>query len=454
MSALSMQNFITRPNAPTLPGASHAQGIYVWSGDGRRYIDGSSGAVCNTLGHGNRRVIEAIRAQHEAVAFPYARAWTNAPDRGLAERIARLAGNGLDAAFFVSGGSEAVEACLKFARQLAVARSQSSRWKVIHRLPSYHGSTLGALSVTGDPVWHELFAPLLIRHPQVPAPLSYRVPEGYDVASYSRFCAAEVERTILAEGPDTVLAFIVEPIGGTATGALVAPDSYYTEIQRICKQYGVLLIYDEVMSGAGRSGPFLAAHHWPDVVPDIIALAKGLSSGYAPLGALVTRADLVEEVRATGGFAHGHTYAANPVSAAVGCAVLDELVERDLMRASAARGTELRQLLVELQSRCSLIGDVRGHGLHQAVEIVLDPCKRTMLPADTGGVERLREHCLAENLVLLTRRTGGGRFGEWLMVGPPLIIEPAELDELVRSFERGLVAFRDEIVRNHPHLLP
>lgn len=449
-----MQNFITPPATPRLPEARRAEGIYIWDADGRRYIDGSSGAVCCTLGHGNRRVIEAIRAQHDLVAFSYARAWSNGAESGLVERLARLSGLGLDSAFFVCGGSEAVEASMKFARQLALARGRSTRWKVISRMPSYHGNTLGALSVTGDEQLHALYSPMLVRQPKIPAPFTYRIPDGYNCDTYAAFCAAELERTILAEGPDTVLAFIFEPIGGTATGALVAPDRYYEDVARICRRHGVLLILDEVMSCAGRSGPFLAAHHWPACQPDIVALAKGLSSGYAPLGALLTKSTLVEEVRSSGGFAHGHTYAANPVSCAAGCAVLDELVDQDLMRRCAHRGEQLREALERLKRSNPLVGDVRGRGLQLAVEIVANPETKALLPTESGGVERLRTHCAAEGLVLLTRRTSGGKFGEWLMCSPPLIIDAQQVDDVVQAFSRGLAAFQSELTRQNPGLLP
>jgi adenosylmethionine-8-amino-7-oxononanoate aminotransferase len=277
--------------------------------------------------------------------------------------------------------------------------------------------------------------------------LSYRFPDGFDAKSYAAFCAEEVERVIRDEGADTVLAFIFEPIGGTATGALVAPDNYYRRVREICSRHGVLLIFDEVMTCAGRAGRFLAAEYWPDGQPDILTLAKGLSSGYAPLGALVTTAALLEEVKRDGVFAHGHTYATNPVSCAAGCAVLDELVERDLIAQSARTGDRLRQDLERLKQEFPIIGDVRGRGLLLAVELVANQTTKATFPNHVAAAERLRALCIEEGLMLLTRRTNGGQFGEWLMLTPPLIISDSECDELLAAFRRGLGRLVGELHR-------
>jgi len=442
-----MHSFITPPRATPLPRVDRAHGVYIWDHDGKRYLDGSSGAVCCTLGYGNERVISAATSQLKRIAFGYSRTWQNDSESILVQRLAQQAGFGLDSAFFVSGGSEAVEACLKFARQVALARGQIARWKVISRMPSYHGSTLGALSVTGDDAFCAPFQPMIVTHPKVPAPLSYRVPEGFSVESYAAHCAQSLEKRIQAEGPETVLAFILEPIGGTSTGALVAPPEYYEQVRAICDRHGVLLIYDEIMSCAGRAGRFLAAQYWSTCRPDIVALAKGLSSGYAPIGALLTSAALVEEVKTAGGFLHGHTYAANALSCAVSCAVIDELLESKLIENSAHMGEVLRAGLEALKAREPLIGDVRGRGLHLAVEIVADPVTKAQLPAESRGVEGLRDCCMRHGLALLTRRTSGGRFGEWLMVAPPLIVTREQVQELIRSFSDGLREFRETLHR-------
>ncbi|MBM5811610.1 MAG: aspartate aminotransferase family protein [Gammaproteobacteria bacterium] len=445
--ALTAASIATPAGTAPFPAAVRGEGVYLWDAAGRRYLDGSSGAVVTSLGHGNARVLRAMREQAERVCFAYARYWENRPDQELANRLAAHCGFGLDAAFFVSGGSEAIETCIKFARQLAVARGQTGRWKVISRLPSYHGNTLGALSLTGDPLLASIFAPLLAKMPKISAPLTYRLPVGHTVESWAAQAAAELGECIEREGPDSVLAFIMEPVGGTSTGALVAVDSYYRQIRETCDRYGILLILDEVMSGMGRTGRFVAAQHWPDCRPDILALGKGMGAGYTPLAAMLTSSALVAEVRRMGGFAHGHTYVANPLSCAVGCAVIDELLERELLANCRTQGDYLRAQLLELKERNPLVGDVRGRGLQLAVEIVGDQAACAPLPAAVGAMERLKNLCAERGLALLHRSTAGGQFGEWFMVCPPLIVTPSQLDELVDAFAGALAAFRDELAR-------
>jgi adenosylmethionine-8-amino-7-oxononanoate aminotransferase len=301
------------------------------------------------------------------------------------------------------------------------------------------------LGITGDPDFAEPFRPLFVDMPKVPVPWTYRIPENVTPEKYAIECANALEECIRREGPETVLAFVIEPVGGTATGALVAPDIYHTMVRKTCSKYGVYLVFDEVMSGAGRTGKFLAAHHWPDCRPDIVALAKGVSGGYAPLGAVLTSSDLVHDLRRMGGFIHGHTYAANPQACAVACAVLDEVVDRNLIANATSSGEILAGRLRELAVECDVIGDVRGRGLLLAIEIVADKFSRRMFPAEWDAIGRIRDHCRENGLVLLSRRTSGGRFGEWLMVCPPLIIEEPQIDELIAALRRALVTYQKEI---------
>jgi adenosylmethionine-8-amino-7-oxononanoate aminotransferase len=386
-------------------------------------------------------------AQASKVSFAYARVWESEPHVVLAEKLTRLAGPGLDAAFFVSGGSEAMEAAIKLARQWACARGQRDRWKVISRMPSYHGSTIAMMGISGDREFARPFLPLLVDMPKVPAPFTYRIPAGLGIEQYAVNCADELDRRIEQEGAESVLAFVMEPVGGTATGALVAHPTYYSRVREVCSRHGVLLVFDEVMSGAGRTGRFLAAHHWADCQPDIVALAKGVSGGYSPLGAVLCSTDMVMDVRRDGGFIHGHTYAANPLSCAVGCAVLDELVEGRLIDNADVRGDQLRSRLRALSGHCELIGDVRGLGLLNAIEIVQDPISKAAFSAEADAIGRIRELCAEEGLMLLSRRTSGGKFGEWLMVCPPLTIDAQQVDDLVGRLENALSRFRIEMAQ-------
>lgn len=442
-----MQDFITGLDEKRFPMAVRGDGIYIWDKEGRRYLDGSSGAVASNIGHGNARVKEAMRRQSDLISFAYARVWENEANVALAERLARLSGLGLDSVFPVSGGTEAVEAAIKLAKQAAYAQGERARWKVVSRNPSYHGSTIGMLGITGDPDFAEPFRQMFVAMPKVPVPWTYRIPANTTPEEHAIDCANALEECILREGPETVLAFVMEPVGGTATGALVAPDIYYTRVREVCDRYGVYLIFDEVMSGAGRTGRFLAAHHWDDCRPDIVALAKGVSGGYAPLGAVLTSSKLVDALRRMGGFRHGHTYAANPQACAIACAVLDEIVDRDLIANAASAGELLGDRLRELSAECGVIGDVRGRGLLLAIEIVADKVTRQMFPAEWDAIGRIRERCRENGLVLLSRRTSGGRFGEWLMLCPPLIIEEPQIEELIAALRSALLAYQDEIAR-------
>jgi adenosylmethionine-8-amino-7-oxononanoate aminotransferase len=444
---LTATSFVSPQGVAAFPVAVGGDGIYLWDSAGKRYLDGSSGAVVSSLGHRNPRVLRAMQEQADRVCFAYVRYWENRPDQGLADRLSRLCQLGLDAAFFVSGGSEAVETCIKFARQLAVARGHERRWKIISRVPSYHGNTLGALSLTGDPTLASIFRPMLVDMPKVNAPLTYRLPAGHTVETYADQCIRDFADCIELADPETVLAFVMEPIGGTSSGALVAVDSYYRRVREICDQHGILLIFDEVMSGVGRAGRSIAAHYWPACRPDIVALGKGLGAGYSPLGAMMTSSALVEEVRRTGGFAHGHTYVANPLSCAVGCAVIDEILERDLLTHCVTAGDYLRARLLAVQQDNLLIGDVRGRGLQLAAEIVRDPETKEILPSELRSMERIKVLCAERGLAILYRSAADGKFGEWFMMCPPLIITTDGLDEMVDAFADALRAYRDELSR-------
>lgn len=439
-----IQLFYTPVGGARLPVVSHAEGIYVWDKDGRRYLDASSGPVCTNIGHGNARVIRAANAQMERAAFASRNFFENEANSQLAELLARLAGPGLERAFIVSGGSEATEAAIKMARQLAVSRGESQRWKVLSRNPSYHGASLGAVAVTGDPFSEALFAPLTRIMPKVSPPFTYRVPENFTVETYAEHCAAALEQAIRDEGPESVLAFLMEPVGGLATGGLVATDAYYMAVREICTRYGILLIYDEVMSGAGRTGKFLSAEHWPEARPDLVTLAKGVSSGYTPLGVVLASAEAVDMLRNAGGFAHGHTYSANPLSCAIAYAALSETVERGLMENATHIGTLLKRRLEGLVERHEHAGDVRGKGLLMGFEIVANKQTKAPFAPDDPAIYRLVQIAKQKGLLLYTRRTAQGRFGDWVMITPPLITNEEQVDELVALLDQSLEVFSEE----------
>jgi adenosylmethionine-8-amino-7-oxononanoate aminotransferase len=440
-----VQTFYLPRGTARRPAIARAEGIYLWDVEGRRYLDGSSGPVVSNLGHGNRRVLDAMHAQAERATFAYPGLFESEANVALADLVCELAGPGLDRAFFVSGGSEATEAAIKLARQYALAIGQPERVTVIAREPSYHGGTLGALAVTGDARAHEMFGPLLRAMPRVPAPLTYRVPAGHTVESHARACAEALEAEFARQGPHTVLAVIMEPVGGLASGATVAPDAYYEAVRASCDRHGALLIYDEVMSGAGRTGRFLGADHWPRARPDLVTLAKGLAAGYTPFGAVLAPDRVVDAVAGAGGFNHGHTYFTNPLSCAVAHAVVRETVDRDLIGNAARMGARLRERLQAIAARSRIVGDVRGVGLLMAVEVVADKTTKRMLPLPLVAPARLCALALERGLALYSRRTSGGAFGDWVMVTPPLIIDAAGVDELTAGLDAAVTAFEREL---------
>ncbi len=425
------------------PLIDRAEGVYMWDVHGRCYMDGSSGAMVSNIGHSNPRVLDAMRAQMQRATFAYRLHFENEPAERLAAELAAVLPAGLDRLFFVSGGSEAVESCIKLARQYALATGEAARSKVIARFPGYHGSTLGALALTGYEPLTEPFAPMLRAMPKIPAPTCYLDRDDLDAAARGRRYADMLEREIRRQGPETVLAFIMEPVGGASTGALVAPDAYYPRIREICDAHGVLLIHDEVMSGAGRTGRFLAGDHW-GVVPDIVALSKGFAAGYAPLGAMAAPERLVEPVLEAGGFLHGYTYAGNPLACAAGLAVLEEIEAEGLMDNAARMGALLKARLTGLMDRYPFIGDVRGHGLLLAFELVADRETMAPLPKALNAYDRLVELAYDEGLIVYSRRTRGGLEGDHFLVCPPMIVTEDQIEEIMAMLTRALDRFAAE----------
>ena len=426
------------------PFLDRGEGIYLFDEDGKRYIDGSSGAMVSNIGHSNPRVLAKIKAQMDKATFGYRLHFRTHPSEDLAAKTVAMTPEGLDRVFFVSGGSEAVESAVKLARQYALTQGQTLRHKVISRFPSYHGCTFGALDLTGYDPLREPFAPMMKGMPKIAAPATYLDRDNLTEDERGLKYAELLRDKIMEEGPETVLAFLMEPIGGASTGALVAPDSYYGRVREICDEFGVLLIYDEVMTGAGRTGKFLAAEHW-GITPDIVAMSKGFGAGYAPLGAIVAGAGLVEPVLDAGGFLHGFTYAGNPLACSAGLAVLEELEDLGLIENAACMGEVLMGELRLLMDRYPFIGDVRGKGLLTAFEFVAN--RTTMEPLDPkiNAYDRLVELAYARGLIIYSRRTRGGKAGDHFLVAPPLIITKDQIAEMMGILRDALDAFAAEI---------
>ncbi len=441
-----VQHFWTTGRQNPLPVIDRAAGVYVWDKAGNRYLDATSGPVACNLGHGNPAVLEALRRQADRVTFAYPSMFANDANDALGDRLTGACGPGFDRALFVSGGSEAMEMAFKFARQHALALGQAERSIIVSRTPSYHGSTLGALAATGDPISETVFGPMMMDWPRVPTPRGYRPPPPFaDAGEYAEHCTRELEATLIRCGSAKVLAFVMEPICGLSLGAESAPDFYYRRVREICSRHGVLLIFDEVMTAMGRCGRFLAAHYWPDAQPDIVVLAKGLGSGYFPLGSIISSEAMVRTVREAGGFTIGHTYKTNPLACAVADAVLQETERLGLVERSERLGIVLRTELAAMAAECRVIGDVRGRGLLNAIELVRDQATAEPFPIQVDPLSRITQLGREEGILFYARRTAGGGNGDWLMVTPPLTISAAELAELLEKLRRVLQRLHSEL---------
>ncbi|MDF2235067.1 aspartate aminotransferase family protein [Albimonas sp. CAU 1670] len=419
------------------PVLEQARGVYIWDKDGRRYLDGSSGAMVCNIGHSNPAVLAAMQRQMEKATFGYRLHFETEASETLAARLASLMPAGLTRVFFVSGGSEAVESAMKLARSHALATGREGRWKVISRAPSYHGCTLGALAVTGYAPLTRPFEPMMRPMPKVPAPRAYLDGLDPDDPETGRRYAAQLDAAIEAEGPDSVLAFLVEPVGGASTGALVPPAGYMEAVREVCDRHGVLLIMDEVMTGAGRTGRFLGCEHW-GTRPDIVVMSKGLGAGYAPLGAMIADEKLVEPVLDAGGFPHGFTYAGNPLACAAGLAVVEEIERQELCANAERMGEALMARLHGLMQKHELIGDVRGKGLLTAFELMADRETKAPLPAHLNAHQRLVDLAYERGLIVYSRRTRDGVEGDHILVCPPLILNADHLDEIVEGLDASL----------------
>ena len=420
-----------------LPRIARGKGIHLWDRDGRRYIDASSGPATACIGHGNEEVGEAIRAQLEKVAFAYRFHFRNDPAEELAETVRARAGGGLQHVIFTTGGSESVEACLKLALQYHAARGEMSRRRFVSRQRSWHGNTLGALSVSGFLQRQAPYFGALLEVSRLSPVNAYRPPPGVAPQDVAEHCAQELDDEIRRLGAAGVAAFIFEPVVGAAGGAVPAPDGYARRIRDICDRHGVLMIADEVMCGTGRCGTWRALEH-DGIEPDLMAIAKGLGGGYLPLGACVFSRKVAQPIYERHGQpATGHTFTAHPASCAAGLAV-QRIVERDRLVAKvAADGPYLRQRLREALGQHPHIGDIRGRGFLQGLEIVADRETREPFDPALAIFQRVMKAGFENGLIVYP--TGGnvdGEKGDQLIVAPPYNATRAELDEIVDLLPR------------------
>src|SRR3954454_2567057 len=415
------------------PVATRGEGIFLIDADGRRYVDACGGAAVSCIGHGHPGVIAAIAEQAAALEYVHTGFFTSKAAEALADLIAEMSPGGLDRVWFTSSGSEAIEAALKLARQYHLERGDSGRDRVIARRLSYHGNTLGALAAGGSAWRRALYQPLLIDVSLVDPCFEYRFAElGESVEDYGRRAADSLEQEILRLGPGTVMAVVAETVVGATAGAVPPVPSYLKRIREICHRHGVLLIFDEVMCGSGRTGTFLSCEQG-DVVPDIVTLGKGLGGGYQPIGAVVCTSDVYETVaRGSGALKHGQTYNAHPVGCAAALAVQHVIREEELLGRVEKAGARLMALLSERFGNHPNVGDIRGRGLLQAMELVAD--RSTKAPFDPALAVHQRAKAEAFARGLLIYPSGGtvdGRSGDHILLAPPYNVSDEELDTIV-----------------------
>ncbi|MEP5762660.1 MAG: aspartate aminotransferase family protein [Litoreibacter sp.] len=435
-----MAHVFPRHTKADLPTIQSGKGVYLYDQSGKRYLDGSGGAAVSCLGHGDPEVTEAIKAQLDSVAFAHTSFFTSAPAEELADTLIAHAPDGIDRVYFVSGGSEAVEAALKLARQYHVEIGQPQRRHVIARRQSYHGNTLGALATGGNEWRRAPFAPLMVETSHISPCFEYRGKlAGETAEEYGLRVANELETEIKRLGEDRVFAFVAEPVVGATAGAVPATKGYFKRIRDICDTYGVLLILDEVMCGMGRTGDLFSCTH-DEVRPDIIAIAKGLGAGYQPIGAMLCSGAIYEAIETGSGFfQHGHTYVGHPVACAAALAVLKKLTDGGLADRSALMGERLQNALEAAFGQHPNVGDIRGRGLFRGIEIVEDRKTKRHFDPSQSIHKLLKRECFEAGLACYPMGgTIDGKNGDHILLAPPFILEDDHIEEIVAKLETAM----------------
>ncbi len=424
------------------PVAVRGDGPYLIDRECKRYLDASGGAAVSCLGHTDHAVVKAIKEQLDRLPFAHTSFFTNEPMEALADELIRRSPDAFERVYFVSGGSEAVEAALKLARQYFVEKGEPQREHIIARRGSYHGNTLGALAVGGNAWRRKQFEPLLIDVSHVSPCFAYRGKlQAESDAAYATRLATELEAEILRLGGDKVIAFVAETVVGATLGAVTPVTGYFGKVREVCDKYGVLLILDEVMCGMGRCGDLFTFEH-EGVVPDLVCIAKGLGAGYQPIGAVIATRKVYDAITAGSGFfQHGHTYLGHAAACAGALAVQKRLYEDGLLARVGTLGALLDAKLKEAFGRHPNVGDIRGRGLFRAIELVEDRATSKPFDASSRVNSRLKKAALDAGLMCYPMGgTVDGVQGDHVLFAPPFIIEEAQLDELVTKFSVALSA--------------
>jgi len=434
-----MSHVFGRHTKAELPVVAGGEGCYLIDSAGKRYFDGTGGAAVSCLGHGDRDVIAAIKTQLDKIAWAHTSFFTSEPAEQLADILIEHAPAGIEKVYFVSGGSEAVEAALKLARQYFTEIGQPQRSRIIARRQSYHGNTLGGLAAGGNEWRRAQFRPMLIETSHISPCYAYRERrEGESDWDFGQRVANELETEILRLGPETVMAFVAEPVVGATSGAVAPVEGYFKRIREICDQYGVLLILDEVMCGMGRTGTLFACEQ-DGVAPDITSIAKGLGAGYQPIGAMLCSGKIFRAIQeGTGFFQHGHTYMGHPTACAAGLAVLAKLTSAEMMPHVREIGGKLQAALEDAFGEHPHVGEVRGRGLFRGIELVADRETKAPFDPSRGVAGKIKKAAMAGGLACYPMSgTIDGVRGDHVLLAPPFIMGDAHVDEIVTKLGKA-----------------
>ena len=421
-------------NAPPIKAVA-SNGCYIFDDSGKRYLDGSGGAAVSCLGHANPEVVQAIQDQTSKMAFAHTGFFSSHPAEELAELLIKYAPGDLDRVYFVSGGSESIEAAIKLARQYHIENGEPNRRHIIARRQSYHGNTLGALAAGGNKWRRDPFEPILINVSHIAPCYEYIDKSNQEKTyGYGQRVAQELEDEILRLGSDTVMAFIAEPVVGATMGAVPAVQGYFKRIEEICQKYGVLLILDEVMCGMGRTG-YLYAAEADNISPDILCIAKGLGAGYQPIGAMLCTKKIYDVIGGgTGFFQHGHTYMGHPVACAAGLAVVQAIIDRDLLKSVKQRSAQLLNELKIMFKTHSNVGDIRGRGLFIGLELVEDRDTKKPFDPSLKIAANIKRTAFEAGLICYPMSgTRDGKWGDHILLAPPFVIDEKQVVELVEK---------------------
>ena len=429
---MKISNVFPRHNNFELPYAVRGEGCYIIDKNNKYYLDASGGAAVSCLGHSDETVKDAIKKQTEKLAFAHTSFFTNDPAEKLANLLAENSPKGLNKVYFVSSGSEAVEASLKLARQYFIEIGEPERHRVISRKQSYHGNTLGALAAGGN-VWRRSFFEKILVDTSLISPCyPYRHQKVNETElDYGLRVANELEEEIIRLGPQNVMAFIAETVVGATAGALTPVPGYFKRIREICDQYNILLILDEVMCGMGRTGSLFACEE-ENIIPDIVTIAKGLGAGYQPIGAMLCQ-DFIYDTIANGSgfFQHGHTYLGHPIACAASLAVLTKLIDENMCKKVKDKGEMLQKILERDLGQNQFVGDIRGRGLFRGVEIVKDKSTKEPFSRKLNIANNIKKEALNLGLICYPMQgTVDGIIGDHILIAPPFIINEDEINEI------------------------